>query len=811
MIRNYFTMAWRNLMKHKFISFINLFGLSMGLACCILITIYILHETSYDSYNSKANRIYRVTRSFNNPDGAVTLRLGTVAPPFGPLLQNYFHDIQKVTRLLPSGKTPVKYEDKVFNEQQVFFADENFMDVFDVDVTKGNPKKSLQDPFTVMLSENMAKKYFGTEDPMNKMIRINNKFDLKVSGIYTSFPSNAHIHPEMMVSFNTLKDSAVYGEQQLRTNFGNNSFFTYLLLPEQYPVKNIEAQFPAFVDKNVFFPGTPPNFKFSTVTQLQLQKLTDIHLRSHLDYEAEENGDISRVYIFSAIALIILLIACINYMNLSTARSTLRAREIGIRKVSGAGKAELITQFLCESVLITWVAMLIAILAAWIVLPSLNRLSGLQLSPSLLLSWKWILPLLLTPFVVGTLSGIYPALFMSSFQPVKTLKGLFRVGGKSISFRKALVVTQFGISIVLIITTAVVFQQLKYMQQAKLGYSKDHVLVLPYYFTQNNQYETFRNDLLTHAVIKNTGRSSRVPTGRLLDSQNASSESGDSLKPVNAELKMLLVDQDFISSYGIEMAAGRNFSRAFTTDTTGFVINEACVKTLGWKSADYAVGRNFSYGGVKGKIIGVAKDFHFESLHQRIAPMVMALPKPEQSGFFNQLTIKIAGDNTTAAVNEVEKLWRTYLPEMPFDFSFLDDSYQKLYNAEKKQGSLFTIFACIAIFIACLGLLGLSSFAITQRIKEIGIRKVLGAGTGTIVVLLSKDFLKLVLLAALISFPVAWFAMHQWLADFAYRIDISWWIFLLAGVIAAAIALLTVSTQAIKAAISNPVKNLRTE
>jgi putative ABC transport system permease protein len=811
MIRNYFTMAWRNLMKHKFISFINLFGLSMGLACCILITIYILHETSYDSYNSKANRIYRVTRSFNNPDGAVTLRLGTVAPPFGPLLQNYFPDIQKVTRLLPSGKTPVKYEDKVFNEQQVFFADENFMDVFDVDVTKGNPKKSLQDPFTVMLSENMAKKYFGTEDPMNKMIRINNKFDLKVSGIYTSFPSNAHIHPEMMVSFNTLKDSAVYGEQQLRTNFGNNSFFTYLLLPEQYPVKNIEAQFPAFVDKNVFFPGTPPNFKFSTVTQLQLQKLTDIHLRSHLDLEAEENGDINRVYIFSAIALIILLIACINYMNLSTARSTLRAKEIGIRKVSGAGKAELITQFLCESVLITWVAMLIAILAAWIVLPSLNRLSGLQLSPSLLLSWKWILPLLLTPFVVGTLSGIYPALFMSSFQPVKTLKGLFRVGGKSISFRKALVVTQFGISIVLIITTAVVFQQLKYMQQAKLGYSKDHVMVLPYYFTQNNQYETFRNDLLTHAVIKNTGRSSRVPTGRLLDSQNASSESGDSLKPVNAELKMLLVDQDFISSYGIEMAAGRNFSRAFTTDTTGFVINEACVKTLGWKSADYAVGRNFSYGGVKGKIIGVAKDFHFESLHQRIAPMVMALPKPEQSGFFNQLTIKIAGDNTTAAVNEVEKLWRTYLPEMPFDFSFLDDSYQKLYNAEKKQGSLFTIFACIAIFIACLGLLGLSSFAITQRIKEIGIRKVLGAGTGTIVVLLSKDFLKLVLLAALISFPVAWFAMHQWLADFAYRIDISWWIFLLAGVIAAAIALLTVSTQAIKAAISNPVKNLRTE
>lgn len=810
MLQNYFKMAWRNLMKHKFISFINLFGLTVGLTCCLLITVYILHETSYDKYNTNANRIYRVTRSFNNKDGAVTLRLGTVAPPFGPLIQNYFPDIQKITRILPNGKTPVRYGEKIFNETQVFYADEHLFDVFTVDVTKGNPQKALLDPFTVMLSEDMAKKYFGSDEPMNKMIRINNQFNLKVSGIFKSFPANAHIHPEMMVSFNTLKDTTVYGEKNLQTNFGNNSFFTYLLLPENYPAKNIEAQFPTFLDARVHFPGAPATFKTSSGTALYLQKLTDIHLRSHLDYEAEENGDIKRVYIFSAIALIILLIACINYMNLSTARSTLRAKEIGIRKVAGATKPELIAQFLSESVLISWLAMLLAILAAWFILPSLNKLSGLHLSANLLLKWQLILPILLIPFLVGLVSGVYPALFMSSFQPVKTLKGLFRVGGKSISFRKVLVVSQFGISIVLIITTAIVFQQLRYMQGAAMGYNREHIVVFPYHFTSNSQYQAFRNDVLTNSGIRNMGRSSRIPTGRLLDSQNASAESGDSLAPVNSELKYLAADHDFLPSYDIHMAAGRNFSRAFTTDTAGFIMNEASVQVLGWKTPEKAIGKNFMYGGVKGKVIGVVKDFHFESLHQRIVPLVMTLLKPEQN-FYNQLSIKVNGNNTKESLAAIEKSWKSYLPEMPFEYNFLDENFNKLYVSEQKQSSLFTIFACIAIFIACLGLLGLSSFAITQRIKEIGIRKVLGASAGTIVMLLSKDFLKLVIVAALIAFPIAWFAMHQWLADFAYRINISWWIFIVAGVIAACIALLTVSIQAIKAAMSNPVKSLRTE
>jgi putative ABC transport system permease protein len=810
MIKNYFKMAWRNLMKHKFISFINLFGLTTGLACCLLITIYILHETSYDKYSRNANRIYRVTRSFNNADGAVSLRLGTIAPPFGPLLQNYFPDIQKITRLFPNGKTPVRYGEKIFNETKLFYADEHLFDVFNVDMVKGNPQKALLDPYSVMLTEEIAKKYFGDEDPINKMIKISNQYNMKVTGVYKSFPSNAHIHPEMMVSFNTLKDTAVYGERNLQTNYGNNSFFTYLLLPEKYPAKNIEAQFPAFLDRSVHFPGAPATFKPSTVTKLGLQKLTDIHLHSHLDYEAEENGDIKRVYVFSIIALIILLIACINYMNLSTARSTLRAKEIGIRKVAGASKSELITQFLSESVLIAWLAMFLAMIVAWLLLPALNKLAGLQLSTGLLLQWKWILPVLLVPFAVGVISGIYPALFLSSFQPVQTLKGLFKAGGKSISFRKVLVVSQFGISIVLIITTVIVFQQLRYMQKASLGYSKDHIVVLPYYFASNSQYEAFRNDMLSDANIRNLGRSSRIPTGRLLDSQDASVESGDSLRPVTTELKYLATDHDFIPSYDIRMAAGRNFSRSYTTDTSNFVINEAATQILGWKSAENAIGKNFMYGGVKGKVIGVVKDFHFESMHQRIVPIVMTLLKPEQN-FYNQLSIKINTKNLNNALSFIEKKWHTYLPEMPYEFVFLDDKFEKLYVSEQRQGSLFTIFSGIAIFIACLGLLGLSAFAITQRVKEIGIRKVLGASIGNLVVLLSKDFLKLVIVAAVIAFPVAWYAMHQWLADFAYRISISWWVFIVAGVIAAAIALLTVSIQAVKAAMANPVKSLRTE
>jgi len=808
MIKNYFKTAIRNLLKYKFISFINLFGLTVGLTCCLLITIYILNELSFDKYNKNADNIYRVERTFLNAEtGALSLELGAVAPPFGPLLQNDFKDIQKITTLLPSGTNAVRYKDKIFNESKVYFADENLFDVFDVTVTNGNAAKALKDPYSVMLTEKTAKKYFGNEDPINKMIKLDNQFLCKVTGIFKELPDNAHWHPDVMISFSTLKDNEVYGEEKLRTNWGNNSFYTYLLLPDNYDPKKLEAQFPAFLNRHMA-QGEGDKFKTSDWTFLTLRKLTDIHLYSHKDSELEENGDIKRVYIFSAIALFILLIACINYMNLSTARSALRAKEIGVRKVVGAGKPELIIQFLSESVLLCGVATLLSILLVTLTLPWLNKLSDQSLMISTLLQWKIVLVLLLVPFVLGASAGIYPAVFLSSFKPVKVLKGIIKTGNKTLSFRKALVVVQFSVSIILIISTAVVFQQLRYIQNRSLGFSKDHIVTIDNNAGLNNSYDAFKAALLSNTNIAQVGRSSRIPSGRLLDAAGSQIFTGDSLAPTKADIKYVRVDEDFIPAYQIKMLAGRNFSKAFSTDTSSFLINEASVKALGLQSNQDAIGKRFKYGDRTGQLIGVFQDFNFESLHQRVLPFVLLMPT--KANDFGRISVKVSG-NTEVALTHIQNTWEKFLPETPYSYTFLDERFADLYKSEQQQQNIFTIFSCIAIFIACLGLFGLSAFTITQRVKEIGIRKVLGASIGSIVGLISKEFLLLVVVASLIAFPVAWYAMNNWLQDFAYRINIVWWIFLLAGIVALIIAFATISIQAVKAALSNPVKNLRSE
>jgi putative ABC transport system permease protein len=810
MIRNYLKIAFRNLVKYRFISFINIFGLTTGLTCCLMILAFILHEISYDRYQPNADRVYRVTRTFINPQTrAISLNLSTVAPPFGPLLRNDFKEIEDMTRTLSIGTTPMHYEEKIFNEQNVFFADDRFVHFFKTDLTQGNPTKSLSDPYTMMVSEDIAKKYFGNEPAMDKMVRVNlgGYFNFKITGIYKSFPSNTHFHPDILLSFTTLNDTAVYGAENLRTNWGNNSFFTYIRLPENYNTAKLEKQFPAFLDRNM--PSMARNqFKPSQGTSLGLQKLTDIHLRSHTDYEAEENGDIKRVYIFSAIALFILLIACINYMNLSTARSTLRAREIGIRKVVGAERKEIIFQFLSESVLISWIAMILAFILATLLMSALNKLTGQQLDINVLLTWKILLPILLVPFAVGLISGIYPAIFLSSFQPIAVLKGFLKSGG-GISFRKLLVTIQFAISIILIIATAVVFSQMRYMQTKSLGFDKDHIVTLTYPGFTDDKYESFRNDLMASASIKNVTRSSRIPTGRLLDAQGASMPSGDSLIPVTTDIKYVAADQDFTNTYGVKVLAGRGFSREFTTDTSAFLINEAAASVLGFKSYQDAVGKDFGYGRRKGKLIGIFNDFHFESMHQKIVPLVLFIPT--NPNLYGRMSVKIAGNDLPATLALIGSTWKKFLPETPYQYNFLDDNFAKLYASETRQRKLFTTFACLAIFIACLGLFGLSAFAISQRVKEIGIRKVLGADVGTIVSLLSKDFLKLVGISAIIAFPIAWYAMDKWLQDFAYRISMPWWVFLIAGLLAAVVALATISLQTIKAALANPVKSLRTE
>ena len=808
MLYNYLKIAYRNLLKHKFISFINLSGLAIGFTCCLLIVAYILNEISYDRSNPRAKDIYRVSRSFHSDKGVTSLRLASVAPPFGPLLANEYPDIQKMTRMLNLGSTAMKFGDKNFNEKKVFAADENFFSFFTVDVIKGDSHSALSDPNSVMLSDEVATKYFGSKDPLNQVIRLFNQFDLKVTGVYKSFPANSHIHPRILVSFNSLKNPDIYGEENLRTNWGNNAFSTYLMLPAGYPAASLEKKFPAFIDKHLAKEyGTDKASQFTTIN---LQKLTDIHLKSHMDDEAEMNGDIKRVYIFSAIALFILLIACINYMNLATARSVLRAKEIGIRKVSGATKKEVVVQFLTESVLITVIALVIALALTAICFPMMSRLSGVELSFSTLLNWNVLVPVMIIPIIVGLLSGLYPALFMSSFQPIKTLKGFLKVGSGSVSFRKVLVVLQFSISIILIISTAIVFQQLHYMQQANLGYDKDHIVTLDFNNALAGNYESFRQQLLQNPGVEEAGRSSRIPTGRLLDSQGSGVMEGDSAAPSPADIKYVMADEHFIPAFKIRLVAGRNFSKEFGTDSSAYILNETAARNLGWKNPGDIVGKSMSYGGKMGRVIGVMGDFHFESMHQKIVPLILLAPGASSSQF-GDISLRISGNNIPATINHIETTFKKFLPEVPFQYSFLDERFQNLYESELKQGSIFAVFSGIAIFIACLGLFGLSAFAITQRMKEIGVRKVLGASVNSIVQLLSSDFLKLVGVAALIAFPVAWYAMYTWLQDFAYRVTIAWWIFLAAAIVAALIAILTISIQAIKAALSNPVKSLRSE
>ncbi len=819
MIRNYLKVAIRSIFRNKLTAFINIAGLALAMMCCILIYLFVADELAYDRYHTKADRIYRVTRNFLSKDGVPNLHLANVAPPIGPLLKNDFGEIEVMARTINFNLSVGLEQDgelvKNFLEENIFVVEPDIFKIFDIEVLSGDPAKALARPLTIMLSEEYANKYFGTQDVIGKRLRVNNQLDIEVTGTYKSFPAQSHWHPDMLVSFSTMEIDAIYGRKGLETNWGNNAFGTYLLLEEGADPKKVEAGFADFMERHFATYarsnwGVAPDFKASRSTTLFLQKLTDIHLRSHLDDELEVNGNINNVRMMAVIGVFIILIACFNFINLSTARATKRSKEVGLRKVVGAFKAQLISQYLSESVVISFFALVLAIGLATVSISWLNSFTGKILSLSPVSNWPLYAGLIGFAIVVGIMAGLYPAFVISGFKPALVLKGQQGSAKGKGMVRKTLVVAQFSISIILLIATAITFQQLDFLNSRTLGYDKDQVVVLGYYPNDlGNNYEAFYNELLKSSAIENACRSSRIPTGRLLDSSGPPLiTKGDSLVNSTVTTKFVIIDEEFFRTYGMEIAAGRDLSRAnINDDSLSFIINETAAKAYGWANPSEGIDKDFSYADIKGKLVGVVKDFHFESLHQSIVPIVFF----SQAGNFNSLSIRIAAGQTQQGLAHIEKVWKEFLTERPFNYAFVSEDYQRLYLEEQKQNQLFTIFSGLAIFIACLGLFGLATFNTLQRVKEIGIRKVLGASVPSILALLSKEIVVLIILANLIAWPLAWYFMQQWLSSFAYHVDMNMAIYLLAAVGAVLLALITVSSQTIKAAMTNPSSTLRYE
>lgn len=818
MIQNYLKVALRSIFRNKLTAFINICGLALSMASAIMIYLFVSDELSYDKYHANEDRTYRVTRIFYDRDGAQSLHLSSVAPPIGPLLKNDFGEIELMARTLQNGAVIGLERDGEMisnTENNIFVAEPNLFKIFDIKVLSGVPQEDFKRPFVVMLSDKTAMRYFNSTDIVGKRLRYDNSLDLEIVGVFETFPLQTHYHPDFLISFVTLEDNNIYGRTGLETNWGNNAFTTYLLLSPGTTPQKLEAEFPAFLDKHFgsyaranFNVG--PDFVASKSTKLTLQKVTDIHLHSNLDDEIEVNGNINNVYMMAVIGAFIVLIACFNFVNLSTARATKRSKEVGLRKVVGAFKNQLIGQYLSESVLIAMFALVLGFLGSLIALPWLNQFTGKALSLNIVANWPLFIGVIVFAFVVGLMAGIYPAFVISGFKPVAVLKGQQGSAKGKAGIRKVLVITQFGISIVLLIATAVTFEQLSYLNNRKLGYDRNQVITLTYYGLLAQSYDSFYNEMLKSSNIKNVGRSSRIPTGRLLDSRGGlMTMKGDSLMPSQTGLKYVGIDDQFFDTYGIEIAAGRNFSKSIPTDdTTAFIINEAAARAIGWKTNEEAIDTDFQYGGVRGKLIGIVKDFHFESLHQRVVPMIF-LPR-KQTGT-NFLAVKISGENMTEGISHLEKIWRNMLPGRPFEYQFLDERYRQLYDAEQKEGKLFTIFSGMAIFIACLGLFGLATFNTMQRVKEIGIRKVLGASVPGILRLLSTEIVVLILVANALAWPVAWIFMNKWLDSFAYHIDMNILVYILSAFAAVILALITVSAQTIKAAMTNPANTLRYE
>jgi putative ABC transport system permease protein len=811
MLKNYLKIAVRNLLRHKMYSFINICGLAIGIACCILILLYINNELSYDSFHKNAKRIFRINQDLKF--GATELALPVCSDMMGPILKNDYPQVEEYTRLYVYETKMVKQGNDYNKEQKVAYVDSTFFRVFTFDVISGKLGKNniiLNEPNTVIISESMALKYFGTANAAGRLLETsdNGGSVYKVVAVIKDMPDNSHFRFDFLFSMKNVSYN----------NWGNYvsaNFHTYLLLKEGVDYKefdkkleeyNIKYSFP-YAQKYLQIQSKEDFERAGNKLNNSLVPITDIHLYSKRVQEISPSGTIQYVYIFSAVALFILFIACINFMNLTTARSANRAREVGIRKVLGTEKKNLIFQFLTESTLMSFLSVIIAVIFVFYALKYFNDLSGKNFTITDLFSGSILALLFLLPFVIGITAGSYPAFFLSRFMPSEIMKGKLSKGSKHGKLRSALVVFQFTTSIILISGTIIIYSQLNYIQSKDLGYQKDQLLVIDNTYVLGNNVDAFKDEMMKVPGVLSGTVSGFLP----IPSQrnfSAFTTEPSTVEKGGMTMQRWEIDYDYLKTLGIKLIKGRNFSREFGTDSSAIILNEKAVKQLGYANPiDDKIytwvdgGRFVSYN-----IIGVVKDFNFESLHQEIGSLGFVLQRSTGNCSF-----KVTAGKIPAILREAENTWKSFSTGMPFSYSFMDESFNEIYKAERRIGVLALSFSVLAILVACLGLFGLAAFMAEQRTKEIGIRKVLGASVPTILIMLSKEFLKWVVIANIAALPVAYYFMNKWLQDFAYRIDISWWVFIVSGVIALLIALATVSLQAIKAAVADPVKSLKYE
>ncbi len=790
MLKNYFKTTFRYFRNHKGFSLINIIGLTTGICVCFFALLYVQFELSRDSYNIKADDIYRLVTDIKTPAG---ITYESAPAPMGPAIEAAFPEVKSAARVFMDDMIIRSNPDNAAKEE-IAYADASVFSVFTWPLLHGNPQHLFDAPFNVVLTASAAKKYFGNADPIGQTLLVNSQQKATVTGIMQDIPHNSHLQVSMLFSMSTLVN------ENWNHNWTHFGFYTYLLLSHKQDASRLQAKLPAFVKAN---------FDESTAKYtLTLEPLKRVYLygkpRGHRT-GASASGSITNVYVIGATAILVLFIACFNFINLTTAFSLQRAKEIGVRKVLGASKNQLVIQFFTDAALLCLVAFVLALMFAVFLLPLFNQLTGTIVSSNIFENFQNIVMLFSIAVVVGLLSGAYPALFLSGFKPISSLKGKYDTSGKGLLLRKSLVIAQFTISIFLIVATVVVYKQLNFMQNQQLGFQKDHKLVIDFQFDERilTHTDAIKHELQSIPGVGAVSLSSSIP-GTPNNQFNTVIENN---RNENQAIRSdgYFVDEDFLRQYQVPVVAGRNFTKASIADEKSMLINETMVKRLGFKTPQQAIGKRFTQFNKTGNIIGVVKDFHFHSFLETVQPLTIR----SNPGYLTDITVNISSANIGSTIKEIEKKWKNLAPGLPLVYFFADEAYNQQYIAQQRFGGIFTCFAAIAIVISCLGLLGLSAFNTAQRKKEIGIRKVLGASSAGIAAMLSRDFVKLIVTALLLASPLSWLVMNRWLQSFAYRINIPLWIFLFSGSAAILIALVTISFQSIKAALVNPVKSLR--